>query len=1294
MTAVDPTHVQAELAQLLREIDLRTFAVTATMGAAGQVGSVGMVTQKLVAATGQQQALGRMQGVLLASSQLTEEDRRRYNSDGPLPVLTADSFAAAVQALADQARPRQAILKAVSSTFDLLTGAVPYETHYQQLPLLLPAEPDRLPREKKEKSEDPWGELRTSDILRWDEETRQEPTGDRPVRLQDLIQRFPQLVTKSRSNVPRFVLLGRPGAGKSTVLGYLRHLCRDTERPLLQQNPRLVPVLVKLPEWQRSAAKYGYSLPEYLARELYRDIAHAPSADLWRQWMARGQVLLLLDGLDETNASDEFRTRGLKPLLEGEAFRACPLVIACRTMSFEEHRWLGRDLPVFTLAPLEWRQQAEFIRKYPEDEHRPFDREALIQEIRRQPLLRSLSTNPQLLNTICYVVGSSGKTELPATRGDLYDRAIIELLKRKDRRPELATGLMVSRKRRLLEEAALKLWLASAERRQLVFTEEEVLSALTEAAGGNQDRAEAVLKDICANSGLLSGQDGGFYSFLHLTLHEFLAACFLARRANAGGLSVEIVMGSGERLSLRELVLQKAYDPAWRELLPLMAGRMKQPQQMLDLFVNKLDEDAFHILLLTGGRCLAECKPDAVDSKTPPYLVRWLTALLYSPVRRHREQVIAVLAALRPYADVSLVLEALHAAAPEARAGAAEVLGYLGDQHSAAELGDALNDVSHTVRGSVAAALAMLGHEESVRPLLRSSQSVSFGYGGALARALVTLADQTPATFHRLLDDDDPYIRAMAAVTLGAVGDHSGSPMLIRLMNDPNTGVVDAAHWALSMLAEPSRTAEQWSYAELEARYILSHRRRVPNSEVQQALCLPPEQLVRDWLGSDLRQAADLPMTPTDRWLSEPQDRDSIPEASRRSPGESFDRLSTPDSDKLADKGLRSLKRLMYFVEALWGDVIVRAYNLDEHEVEEWYSPGVGPMDLLDAFRLDPAVLLEYLIRTIGSEPCLPFEEPVLLVSLARQNASWSTSLMSRLLASWTSALSEQVYCPAQVYEVMCRILDLGDVEWVSAKARYCAPTAWSLALSLLDHTSWAREAEILLMSVCQQLPGFAPAAYRLCHLLVGWPGRETEAIAASERYVSHWPDDPLGWHCLGTALTWAERHDEALSAFRRANLAAANDQDKAWLLKDLGAVLAGMGHLEEAREVLEGADALAPEDPDILLERGKLSLLTGDFEGASELARRVLQERADAPVAHFLLGLASLRLGREHEAEESYRTGLDLVGAQNWSVLANAAKDLEYQLVNGEASPGAQVILSMLQSGRDQLMCQWPMPA
>jgi predicted NACHT family NTPase len=57
-------------------------------------------------------------------------------------------------------------------------------------------------------------------------------------------------------------------------------------------------------------------------------------------------VLLLLDGLDEVESKPPFVT-ALKVALS--LFTACPTVITCRTVSFEQHRILCPDFAAFTL---------------------------------------------------------------------------------------------------------------------------------------------------------------------------------------------------------------------------------------------------------------------------------------------------------------------------------------------------------------------------------------------------------------------------------------------------------------------------------------------------------------------------------------------------------------------------------------------------------------------------------------------------------------------------------------------------------------------------------------------------------------------------------------------------------------------------------------------------------------------------------------------------------------------------------------------------------------------------------
>ena len=81
----------------------------------------------------------------------------------------------------------------------------------------------------------------------------------------------------------------------------------------------------------------------------------------WRQWLQQGDVLLLLDGLDELEGKPEFLSL-LRTTLE--TFTECPTIVTCRTVSFEQHRSLCVDFPLFTLADLAPNKRDAFIRAF------------------------------------------------------------------------------------------------------------------------------------------------------------------------------------------------------------------------------------------------------------------------------------------------------------------------------------------------------------------------------------------------------------------------------------------------------------------------------------------------------------------------------------------------------------------------------------------------------------------------------------------------------------------------------------------------------------------------------------------------------------------------------------------------------------------------------------------------------------------------------------------------------------------------------------------------------------------
>ncbi|MBC7317232.1 MAG: hypothetical protein H5T70_12480, partial [Chloroflexi bacterium] len=164
----------------------------------------------------------------------------------------------------------------------------------------------------------------------------------------------------------------------------------------------------------------------------------------------------------------------------------CPVVITCRTVSYERHRRLLSDWPIFLLGELDPGQQEAFARHYPAEHPKHYDAEALLSELRRLAPMQALAANPLLLSILCFVVDDPDKVALPTTRAALYNRAVEKLL---DRPPKFPTEYPdrqrrppSAKRRAILQRVALDLLAHGRASGSLVASEEEVLEALQRAA--------------------------------------------------------------------------------------------------------------------------------------------------------------------------------------------------------------------------------------------------------------------------------------------------------------------------------------------------------------------------------------------------------------------------------------------------------------------------------------------------------------------------------------------------------------------------------------------------------------------------------------------------------------------------------------------------------------------------------------------------------------------------------------------------------------------------------------------
>ncbi len=130
----------------------------------------------------------------------------------------------------------------------------------------------------------------------------------------------------------------------------------------------------------------------------------------------------------------------------------------------------------------------------------------------------------------------------------------------------------------------------------------------------------------------------------------------------------------------------------------------------------------------------------------------------------------------------------------------------------------------------------------------------------------------------------------------------------------------------------------------------------------------------------------------------------------------------------------------------------------------------------------------------------------------------------------------------------------------------------------------------------------------------------------------------------LGDALHSAGRPAEAVASFQRA-LERMDDHtiDPERLVSNLVNALLAMGHVEQARAVVQAALATRTGDPPTLALLAMVELVGQRDAAAEAAARRALAADPAQELALKVLGLVAERRGDEAGAREAFRAAADL---------------------------------------------------
>ena len=394
---------------------------------------------------------------------------------------------------------------------------------------------------------------------------------DRPGLGQIIQNRVPGL--QALINYPKLIVLGKPGAGKTTFLKYLAVQCNSSK---LQANR--VPIFIVLKDFAESES--CLHLLEYVTEQFISYGINTPEAA--EQILSQGRALILLDGLDEVREADCHHVLQEVHTFS-EKFHTNSFVITCRIAT---HEYTLEQFTEVEIADFDQQQIETFAQKWFADKDSAKSLK-FIEKLHKNPPIQEIATNPLLLTMLCLMFEEIA--DFPANSSELYQEGLHLLLRKWDakrniEREQIYKKLSVYHKQDLLSQIALltfkrgDYFFKQNELEQLIANYICNLPSVNTKTELLQLDSEAVVKSIEAQHGLLVERARGIYSFSHLSFQEYFTA-------------KEIVSISDPQvleMTLRELV-SNVTEKRWREVFLLTVGMLRNADYLLLMMKDKID---------------------------------------------------------------------------------------------------------------------------------------------------------------------------------------------------------------------------------------------------------------------------------------------------------------------------------------------------------------------------------------------------------------------------------------------------------------------------------------------------------------------------------------------------------------------------------------------------------------------------------------------------------------------------------------------------------------------------------
>lgn len=375
-------------------------------------------------------------------------------------------------------------------------------------------------------------------------------------------------------NCSKLMILGRPGAGKTTFLKYIATFTNRSE--ILHGH---VPIFISLKDFQDQ--EKSINLKTHIENDL---IHYSVSTGIFDRLLKEARVIFLFDGLDEVRKENFNRIiRQIKEL--SQIFCKNKFIITCRLAAneYKFENFLEVEVCNFTEE-----QITIFVSNWFATKKSPKKAKKFIHRLKNDQEIGELATNPLLLTLLCMVFEES--EEFPKNQAELYQEGLDVLLRKWDvsraiERPETYRNLSKHKKEDLLGKIAY----ATFEKNEGLFKRETIeneirdyISNLPRSIHSPEDvelDCSSVLKSMIAQHGLIIEVAKGIYSFSHRTFHEYFVS-----------LKIIKTLDPREQNKLLNSLAIHINDYRWQEVFLLVACMLPQADYLIKLIKNEIDK--------------------------------------------------------------------------------------------------------------------------------------------------------------------------------------------------------------------------------------------------------------------------------------------------------------------------------------------------------------------------------------------------------------------------------------------------------------------------------------------------------------------------------------------------------------------------------------------------------------------------------------------------------------------------------------------------------------------------------